>query len=821
MQHNGLINIATGRSRKETNWRNKEMLWSELVEKFSVTHYTAETHAEYNSSNKTRQTEIKDIGGFVGGYLSSGRRKSGNVANRQLITLDIDFGKPGLWDDFTLVYGNAAALYSTHKHTPDEPRLRLIVPLDRPVFADEYVAIARRIAGVVGIEYFDDTTFEPHRLMYWPSTSKDGEYLFESQDGAWISADDILTSYRDWTDSSEWPVSSRVDKAIRNGMKKQGDPLEKPGIVGAFCRTYSIAEAIEAYLADAYEACDIEGRYTYKEGSTSGGLVVYDDKYAFSHHGTDPVSGKLCNAFDLVRLHKYGLKDEDAREGTPGNKLPSYTAMLDLGRTDSKVKLQLGRERMEEAAQDFAGMGYEDVAAELVEVEDDSWLEQLDRDSKARYLSSIKNVSIILANDPQLKKCFAFDEFMGCAVVLRNLPWRRVTELTRRVTDGDEAQLLKFLEIKYLITSRQSIATAFETHKEDNSFHPVQDYLNGLSWDGEYRLDTLLVDYQGAEDTDYTRAVTRKTLVAAVKRIFEPGTKFDEVLTLVGEQGRFKSTLLAKLGRQWFSDSFSFHMLKNNKEAIEQIQGFWIVEIGEMSGMNKAEAEMIKSFLSRKQDIGRMAFKKNTSSKYRQCVFFGTTNKRDFLKDPTGNRRFWPLEIDKTVPVNDVFGMTDDEVGQIWAEAVHFYRKGEPLHLTDELKIAAGLMQREHSAEHPWTGIIRHYLDTLLPENWFKKNIYERKAYLSDSDPIQETGTIMRERVCVLEIWCEALGRQMKDIDERSEAVIRGVMRGLDDWREEPKVKKFNVYGPLRRGYFRVTNISRGVTIEVETFNEN
>ena len=274
----GSFDIATGRSRKETNWRNKEFTWSELIKKVSVTHRTAETHSEYVTAKKTRQDEIKDIGGFVGGYLSTGRRKSGNVLHRQLITLDLDYAKPGFWDDFTLLYGNAALVYSTHKHAPDSPRLRLIVPLDRPVYADEYEAIARKLAGSIDIELFDPTTFQPERLMYWPSTSKDGEYIFEYQDGEWLNADEILSSYYDWKDSSEWPVSSKVDKLVQRSINKQGDPLEKPGVIGAFCRTYTVTEVLEIFLADVYEPCAVENRYTYKEGSTAAGLIVYEDK---------------------------------------------------------------------------------------------------------------------------------------------------------------------------------------------------------------------------------------------------------------------------------------------------------------------------------------------------------------------------------------------------------------------------------------------------------------------------------------------------------------------------------------------------------------
>ena len=174
LKNNGTFDIATGKSRKEINWKNQVSNWASFLNRISVTHRTAETLREYIDFKKPLQDERKDIGGYVGGYIINGRRKAENITLRQLITLDNDFSKGGLWDDFLLTYPNSAALYSTHKHSKENPRYRLIIPLNRPVSNDEYVAIARRIAGDLDINTFDDTTFEPSRLMYWPSTAKDG-----------------------------------------------------------------------------------------------------------------------------------------------------------------------------------------------------------------------------------------------------------------------------------------------------------------------------------------------------------------------------------------------------------------------------------------------------------------------------------------------------------------------------------------------------------------------------------------------------------------------------------------------------------------------
>lgn len=801
------LDIAVGRNRKETAWRNQQMTWSALCDRLSATHRTAETLAEYLAAKKPRQDEIKDIGGFVGGLLSGGRRRSGSVVHRQLITLDADFAEPGFWDDFTLLYGNAALVYSTHKHEPKAPRLRLVMPLDRPVSPAEYEAISRRIAGDVGIEAFDPTTFQPERLMYWPSTAKDGEYVCHHQDGPWISADAVLARYHDWQDASEWPVSQRVDKLVRRSMVKQGDPLDKPGIVGAFCRTYSVHEAIEAYLCDVYAPCPGSDRYTYAHGSTAGGLVTYDDKFAYSHHGTDPTSGKLCNAFDLVRLHLYGLKDEDASDGTPVSKLPSYLAMLDLATKDTKVKGQIVSEKTASAAADFQDMAADVEEVEAVEVIDESWKEKLEVDRKGNIFATIDNIVLILRNDPYFRGRIAYDDFEKCEVAVRDLPWRRVDWSSRRLTDRDDANILHYLESAYGISSPPKTQAAMLVWAQHTVFHPVKQYLGGLEWDGTPRLETLLVDYMGAEDSEYTRIVTRKALVAAVARIYRPGVKFDNMLTLVGEQGLKKSQIFAVLGGKWFSDSFSFGMLsKNEIRASEQIQGVWIIENAELSGMARAEIEAVKHFITKKEDRFRVAYGRRTEIFPRQCIFVATTNKTDFLRDTTGNRRFWPIAVHVNKPTKDVFtDLVQSEVDQVWAEAVQVFRAGETLYLDERLVEAAREVQDHHTEEHPWAGIVRNFLDQTVPANWGKMTRQDRLNWLYSGDDFsadRPEGEYLRNRICVLELWYEALSKRDL-IDERSAIILRNIMATLPGWKMEPKQLRYGPYGQQRRGYLK------------------
>lgn len=791
LKYDNKIAVATGRSRKETHWRNQEMLWSDFVEKLSSTHRTPETWAEYVKAEKSRQDEIKDIGGFVGGMLTGGRRKSGSVTGRSLVTLDIDNGDAFVWEDFTLLYSNAAVVYSTHKHTQDKPRLRLVIPLDRQVTPEEYVPIARNIAGLLGINRFDDTTFEPERLMYWPSTPKDVEYYFRYQDGPFISADGVLSTYRDWRDASEWPVSERQGEAIRREMKKQADPLEKPGIVGVFCRTYGIGKAIETFLPDVYEACDVDSRYTYKEGSTAAGLIVYDDKFAYSHHGTDPVSGMLCNAFDLVRVHLFGLRDEDVKtNGTRADRYPSYLAMEELALKDTEVKRTLAAEKLQSAGEDFAG---------IAEEEKNDWLEKLESDRKGNYLPTIENARLIIENDPNLKGCFAIDAFSDKKLLKRMPPWRRPGDENSFFIDSDEANLRNYLAREpWGIESRQKVEDALAIVMADHAFHPVREYFNSLIWDGRPRLDTLFIDYLGTDDTELNRMITRLMFVAAAYRIFEPGTKFDQITVLVGTQGCGKSTIVEKMciKPEWFTNSMPSP--DDPIKAAAHLRGKLFVEVGELAGFKKAENEAIKNFLSKTADDFRPAFGKNELHRPRQCVFFGTTNEESFLRDATGNRRYWPVKVAENAPKYNVWeDLTRDVVGQIWAEALSWYRKRHRLLLPKELEAELNSIREAYNEVDEWQGIIEEFLNKRLPANWGALGIEQRKNFFQvNDDSTYALRTILRSKICVAEILneCPYLGiRGIVTKVERNR--IGAVMRNLPEWEKTKCTVNFGPYG--------------------------
>jgi predicted P-loop ATPase len=785
LTYNKPLDVALGNSRKTKKWKNKTMTWADLLDRLKVTTKTPETMAEYKAMSRDQQSDVKDVGGFVGGYCNEGSRS--DIRFRSVLCLDADYADNELWTDWEFLFGNAAAVYSTHKHTPQKPRLRLVVPLSRNVDPDEYQAIGRRVAATLGIDKFDDTSYQPQRVMYWPSTSQDGQFVFNYLDAPMLDPDAMLATYHNWRDVSSWPMSSRVADIAKRTVSKQQDPLEKGGIVGAFCRAYyPIHEAIEAFVP-TYTPSAEPGRYTYTEGSTGGGVVIYDDKFTFSHHATDPTSGKLCNAWELVRLHHFGGLDADADPDTPASSLPSYKAMAKLATEDARTRAQLVADRTAEAAADF------DIIEEEKPAED--WRSQLKITEKGGIAQTIENAVIILRNDPKLKGCLAFNEMEHNIVALRSLPWKKVKGASQWV-DADDAALRYYLERVYGLNGKDRIFDAVNVVAQENGFHPVRDYLNECVWDGEQRVDTLLVDYLGAEDNAYTRAVTRKTLVAAVARIFRPGCKFDYMLTLRGRQGIGKSAIIAKLGGPWFSDTFT---TMQGKEAYEQVQGVWLMEVGELAGMRKSEAETIKLYISKQRDRFRPAYGRRLQEFPRQCVFIGTTNEEQFLRDATGNRRFWVVDTPNE-PTHDLWEeLTPDTVRLIWAEAVELFKKGEKLFLPRDIEAMAREVQETYEEENPKAGLVADYLDKLLPKDWEERDTYSRKAWL-EADA--KDGTEKRTTVCTLEIWVEALGENPNRFDRYAAMEVRNIMAGLPEWRHQGNKKRtIHPYG--RQRYFR------------------
>ncbi|PHV72408.1 hypothetical protein CS063_02720 [Sporanaerobium hydrogeniformans] len=773
------MKIAVGNSRMDKKWKNKDITWEDFISRVKSTIRTTETVSEFRKMSRAQQDSIKDVGGFVGGALREGKRRNGYVLSRSLLTLDMDYAKPRIWDQIEALHDFKCCIYSTHKHTPDAPRLRLIIPIKREVTEDEYPALGRMVAKEIGIDLFDDTTYEPSRLMYWPSTPSDGEFVFKEKDGELLDPDVYLSKYADWRDTSMWPVSTRQSEVVQRKITKQADPLSKEGAVGAFCRAYTIEEAINTFLADVYEPSAMNGRFDYIPADSSAGLVIYDGKFAYSHHATDPACGMLLNAFDLVRVHKFRELDEKVTENTPPSKLPSFRAMTDLALEDERVKEQFAEERKAQAEKEFV---------------DEDWEKQLELDKTGSVKNTLRNLILILENDPNLKS-IVFNQLSDSLEIKGDVPWPHPSKFWR---DADDAQLISYIDTHYGTFSARNYDVAVAKVADDRSYHPIREFIDALpEWDKVPRVDTLLIDYLGASDNSYVRAVTRKTLCAAISRVLTPGIKFDSMLVLNGPQGVGKSTLIAKLGGDWFSDSLSLSDTKD-KTAAEKLQGYWILEIGELAGLKKAEVETLRSFLSRQNDIYRASFGKRATPHLRQCVFFGTTNaEKGYLRDTTGNRRFWPVKT----PGNGTkksWQLEQDEILQIWAEALTYVKAGEKLYLDASLEKLAKEEQREAMESDEREGLVREYLDMLLPEDWDTMDLYERRAYINGTEfgESQRVGVWKRKSVSNMEIWCECFGKDRANLRRMDGNEISAIMASIGGWTGLVKKERIPLYGP-------------------------
>lgn len=806
VENDGKLIISLGKSRFETSWKNQQMLWSVLLARLKKSIETHETHAEYMKMTKDKQDAIKDIGGFVGGHLKEGHRRNGSVEARQIVTLDADF----LEKDQSLVdlvleaegLNVAFAVYSTHKNSPEKPRQRLIIPMSRMVSADEYEAIARKVADKVGIEIFDDTTFQPTRLMYWPSHSIDSQPYFYSYDAEFLDPDEVLSEYPDWSDTSYWPMSSRVDEIRKREVDKAGDPLEKPGVIGAFNKCYGIAEAIETFLPDIYTPTAKEDRYTYAAGSTAAGLVVYEGGlFAYSNHSTDPAGGKLCNAFDLVRIHKFGHLDEDADPAKGITKMPSYKAMMDFAASDENVKIALAEARASDAVSDFA--------AELEETEKDDkdWRTKLEIKKDGSIVPNARNALIILMYDSHLQSIRLNTMTSMIEAEVDSLPWKRDFIFWQ---NSDTEQLYMWIaNVHNVQFPKELFQMALTSVANKRRFHPIEDYLQELpEWDGQERMERLLVDYLGADDTVFNREAIRKVLLAAIARIYHPGIKFDYMLVLNGPQGIGKSTFFGRLFKGFLSDSLTMLDMRD-KTGSEKLQGYWALEVAEMAGMRKADIECVKSFISRQEDIYRPAYGRVVERHPRRCVIVGSTNSiTGFLRDISGNRRFWPVRC--VGGIKKPWTLTDEDLDQIWAEAMAAYNSGESLLLSKEAEELAAEEQREAIEEDPRMAQVIEYLEKPLPANWDKLDLDTRRMFLEGDTDYDPESLVERETVSNMEIWVECFGKKAADMERKDSDALTALMMKVDGWEKSGRKKRLPLYGQ-QRFYERVRQEGQGL----------
>ena len=426
------IKIAVCDRRYNEKYKNQERPWEYIVDRNRKPIRTTETVEEYAKMTREQRTRKKDHGGFVGGWLRDGLRQNGHVIGRWIGALDADH-IPKDVDFFgltaTVLAGVTYFLYSSHSHRPEAPRYRIVFPLSREVSEDEYPALMRMIARQFGLDYIDEGSYEATRMMFWASCPSNGEFIFDEKYGEPLDPDKYLDMYDDWRDVTQWPISSHESEVHKRTGKSQQDPLAKRGVIGAFCTAYPIEDAINEFLSDVYEPAVVEGRYQYTKSESTAGVVIYDDKFAYSHHASDPACGKLLNAFDLVKTHKFSDLDEKK----------SLKAMLDFAISLDRVKLEFDAQRQAQAQSDF-------------DTEAENWKTRLKYMPRSSVLeNSVWNEILILNHDPDFAN-FAYNEMAYRIQVTGEMPWDR-PEHNKYWRDADTAQLKALLDVRYVTFS--------------------------------------------------------------------------------------------------------------------------------------------------------------------------------------------------------------------------------------------------------------------------------------------------------------------------------------------------------------------------------
>ena len=387
-----------------------------------------------------------------------------------------------------------------------------------------------------------------------------------------------------------------------------------------------------------------------------------------------------------------------------------------------------------------------------------------------------------LSYDPDLRGKFRRNLLTERIDLFPPLPW---TCRSKVINDTEMNYLLWYLEQIYSLSNEKKILKALDIVSSENRYHPIQDYLNNLKWDGKDRIRYALHHFLGSDESDYTYEALKLFMMGCIKRVFEPGCKFETMMTLVGGQGAGKSTFFRFMAirDEWFSDDLR---KLDDENVYRKLQGHWIIEMSEMIATANAKSiEEIKSFLSRQKETYKVPYETHPADRLRQCVFAGTTNRQDFLpRDRTGNRRFIPVNV---YPERAEIHILADEkssrayIDQMWAEAMAIYRGGDyKLSFTAELENNLRDRQQDFMQEDTQAGMIYAFLEDF-------------------------TG----DRVCSKLLYAEALGNtfnqpQSWETREICEIMNTGIANGtIKGWRAYKNPKRYAKYGS-QKGWERV-----------------
>lgn len=824
--------------------KNKVLPWRNFKGLFKDPTRTNEKYREFAKMPEAEQRALKSVNGYwMRAQNEGGIRRRNHALPSDLISFDLDYTSPEFFEKARkglLLPGTEHFIHTSRRHTTENPRFRLVIFNAEEIPNEWYPAVSRILAQRIDPEmkHVDPVSFRPAQMMFLPTVSKDGEYVFEEFAGERFDWRTMLAEWKvlngDWMDVSRLPKNIE-ETVLRQGADKAEDPTLKDGPVGHFCRAYDIPTAIEEFDLpyEPVDAPSAKPRYTYTGGTTVNGAEVQDGGlFLYSHHGSDPASDRLVNAFDLVRIHKFGKKDEGFdEEGKSPFDFPSNKAMMEFIESDKGYQRQRLEDRydteamfddlwdedqieIEQVGSDEAierfmremvvgdGSGHsvpklsdDDIESDypdtgivdtskpverpilgvdhqkgIVGITDhgtpylkkprprrakpgSEWMAELEVNAKTGdIINNVANISLIVSHDTRLRDAIGHNEFTQRQVMplpirhkinhLPQFPVLKSNEISGQPwNDSYDALIRIILETQNgpgksgwgLRVTDRDLREAVTIASKQNTFHPIREALRSFEHDGLARVETLFIKYLGCPDDEYHRETARLFMIAAVARIMEPGCKFDYAPVLVGGQGIGKSTFVETLSMGWFGElSADF---SNDQKLAEQMLGCWIMEMAELVSMTRSEVEPAKQFLSGRSMTVRMAYDRHPTEYPRQTVFMGTTNNPDFLKDDTGNRRFWVIQCgNKQIDIVKL----RTELAQLWAEAVAMYDDMRSKHPYGDLPLFLQSESSRNQAKELQEAALRPSEADTLAERI--KPILDRKIVADDFENVNSGG---------------------------------------------------------------------------------
>lgn len=714
---------------------------------------------------------------YLPGELKNHHRKSVNVINRSVITLDLDGALEGGFEALCGFLGGFYYLWhTTYSHSEEKPSYRFLVPLAEPVTSGQYGDLVRQIIAANPNASIDVSSAKPAQIMFTPACKDPFSYDYGVHEGALVNG-------------SQWLASvNGGERVVPLGrLDKKGEPSEAPGIVGQFNRAYPNLDELIAVFELPYELDGATRRYRYTGSSATAtpGMREIDERPGlyYSWHAHDPAAGYAQNAFDLVRIHKFGHLDADYKG--PAGRAPSYTACRDFLDTHEGFNKRAAAQAYETVVSNLTtqetnrgeqtALAREtDTSVEVLtteEIDHTEWVSQLEVDRKTgKFVDSLDNLKLIFNNDPKMKVvgwCERGEYFTDAGP--HN--WPR-TKRSPKLTEHQRQLIRNRYETVYgLKIPLERLSQVFTERKEVNSFDPVKVYLESLQWDGNKRMETCL---PGVEDTEYNRMVARKVLIAAVARAFEPGVKVDETLILVGPEGIGKSSWIEEMSKGF---SVEFQSIES-KDTVQILSETWIAMAEESEVVSKSDFNRLKSFLTQTSDTYRVPYAVEPETRLRRWVVWGSTNDMELLRERDGNRRFLMVEC---VRPRDFDLLTPEYVDQIWAEAVHAYLMGESHVMNSFERELARSAREQHIHSDALTESITEHLRLPITPDWHEKKPESLRTIVGqwNADVIGTTGDKERDFITPKEVWVEVEGQSLAEFTLRDQSRVKDSLQAL------------------------------------------